>query len=53
MTMNAREFLQTDVMLLGIIVYALLGKLADVLTRAIEYRALSWHPAFQPQEAPA
>jgi sulfonate transport system permease protein len=53
MTMNAREFLQTDVMLLGIIVYALLGKLADVLTRAIEYRALSWHPAFQPQETPA
>ena len=33
MTMNAREFLQTDVVLLGIIVYALLGKLADVLTR--------------------
>ena len=31
MTMNAREFLQTDVVLLGIIVYALLGKLADVL----------------------
>ena len=36
MTMNAREFLQTDVVLLGIIVYALLGKLADVLTRRIE-----------------
>ena len=32
MTMNAREFLQTDVMLLGILLYALLGKLADVLT---------------------
>ena len=31
MTMNAREFLQTDVVLLGIIVYALLGKLADML----------------------
>ena len=30
MTMNAREFLQTDVVLLGILVYALLGKLADV-----------------------
>ena len=34
MTMNAREFLQTDVVLLGILIYALLGKLADVLTRA-------------------
>jgi sulfonate transport system permease protein len=52
MTMNAREFLQTDVVLLGILIYAALGKLADVLTRAIERRALSWHPAFQiPQEA--
>ena len=47
MTMNAREFLQTDVVLLGIIVYALLGKLADALTRALERRALAWHPAYQ------
>ncbi len=47
MTMNAREFLQTDIVLLGIIVYALLGKLADALTRLIERRALKWHPAFQ------
>lgn len=51
MTMNAREFLQTDVMLLGIIVYALLGKLADVLTRLVETRALAWHPAHQAAEA--
>ena len=47
MTMNAREFLQTDVVLLGIIVYALLGKLADVLTRVIERYALAWHPNYQ------
>lgn len=47
MTMNAREFLQTDVVVLGVIAYALLGKLADSLTRAIEHRALSWHPAYQ------
>ena len=47
MTMNAREFLQTDVVLLGIIVYALLGKLADSLTRMVEARALAWHPAYQ------
>jgi sulfonate transport system permease protein len=47
MTMNAREFLQTDIVLLGIIVYALLGKLADVATRAIEKRVLVWHPAYQ------
>jgi sulfonate transport system permease protein len=48
MTMNAREFLQTDVVILGILVYAALGKLADVATRAIERRALSWHPAYRP-----
>ena len=47
MTMNAREFLQTDIVVLGIIVYALLGKLADALTRWVETWALAWHPAFQ------
>lgn len=47
MTMNAREFLQTDVVLMGIIVYALLGKLADTLTRVVERRALAWHPSYQ------
>jgi sulfonate transport system permease protein len=48
MTMNAREFLQTDVVLLGILAYALLGKLADLATRWLERKALSWHPAYQP-----
>jgi len=47
MTMNAREFLQTDIVLLGIIVYAVLGKLADYVTRLIERRTLAWHPAYQ------
>jgi sulfonate transport system permease protein len=51
MTMNAREFLQTDVVLLGIIIYALLGKLADMATRWIEHRALAWHPSFQTDRA--
>jgi sulfonate transport system permease protein len=46
MTMNAREFLQTDVVLLGILVYALLGKLADSATRLLERRLLAWHPAY-------
>ncbi|MBB5575651.1 ABC transporter permease subunit [Rhizobium paranaense] len=47
MTMNAREFFQTDVVLLGIIIYALLGKFADMATRAIERRVLVWHSAYQ------
>jgi sulfonate transport system permease protein len=47
MTMNAREFLQTDVVVLGILIYALLGKLADWATVRLERHALAWHPAFQ------
>ena len=47
MTMNAREFLQTDVVLLGILAYALIGKIADLATRWLERKALSWHPAYQ------
>jgi sulfonate transport system permease protein len=50
MTMNAREFLQTDVVVLGILVYALLGKLADVITRQLEAWELEWHPAYQTQQ---
>ncbi|MGE8657507.1 MAG: aliphatic sulfonate ABC transporter permease SsuC [Achromobacter sp.] len=48
MTMNAREFLQTDVVLLGILLYALLGKAADTLARALERRLLRWNPAYRP-----
>jgi sulfonate transport system permease protein len=47
MTMNAREFLQTDVMLVGILMYALLGKLADVAARRLERVCLRWHPSYQ------
>jgi sulfonate transport system permease protein len=47
MTMNAREFLQTDVVLVGILLYALLGKLADVLAKALERWWLRWHPGYQ------
>jgi sulfonate transport system permease protein len=47
MTMNAREFLQTDVVLLGILLYALLGKLADVFARLLERWWLRWNPAYR------
>ncbi|AOA56970.1 aliphatic sulfonate ABC transporter permease SsuC [Acinetobacter larvae] len=47
MTMNAREFLQTDVVLVGILLYALLGKIADVLAAYLERRLLRWHSAYQ------
>jgi sulfonate transport system permease protein len=45
MAMQAREFLQLDVVVLAILIYALLGKLADVVVRALERACLSWRPA--------
>jgi sulfonate transport system permease protein len=47
MAMQAREFMQVDVVVLAILIYALLGKFADAFTRALERRCLSWHPAFR------
>lgn len=47
MAMQAREFLLLDVVVLSILIYALLGKLADVFARALEGTFLQWHPAFK------
>ncbi|MBN8997945.1 MAG: aliphatic sulfonate ABC transporter permease SsuC [Rhizobiales bacterium] len=47
MAMQAREFMMTDVVVLSILIYALLGKLADSLSRFMERRMLSWNPAFE------
>ena len=47
MSMNARDFMQTDVMVVGILLYALLGKLADLLSKGLERYWLRWHPAYQ------
>jgi len=47
LTMNAREFLQTDIVLVGILLYALLGKLADLFAKGLEGYWLRWHPGYQ------
>ena len=47
MAMQAREFMLIDVVVLSILIYALLGKLADVIARALERRCLSWHPNYR------
>ena len=39
---EAREFHQTDVIVVGLAVYSLLGLLTDALVRSVERRALSW-----------
>ncbi|AWB07115.1 ABC transporter permease (plasmid) [Azospirillum humicireducens] len=46
LAMTAREFLRTDVIIVALIVYAVLGLLADLIVRVIERRALVWRPAF-------
>jgi sulfonate transport system permease protein len=40
--MEAREFSQTDVVVLGLFVYAALGLLSDLLLRVLERRTLVW-----------
>jgi sulfonate transport system permease protein len=45
--MEAREFSQTDVVVLGLFVYAALGLLSDLLLRVLERRALSWRRGLQ------
>jgi sulfonate transport system permease protein len=43
--MNARDFMRTDVIVVGLLVYAVLGLATDGAVRAIERRALAWRPS--------
>jgi len=47
MAMQAREFMLVDVVVLAILIYALLGKVADSLTRLLERTCLAWNPAYR------
>ena len=47
MAMNAREFMQIDVVVFSILTYALLGKLADTTAKVLEEKLLQWHPSYQ------
>ena len=47
MAMQAREFMLVDVVVLAILIYALLGKGADSLTRLLERAFLAWNPAYR------
>ncbi|MEN9519570.1 MAG: hypothetical protein RLZZ381_2158 [Cyanobacteriota bacterium] len=47
LAMNAREFMQTDIIVFSILMYAVLGKLADLLAKSLEFKLLSWHPSYQ------
>ncbi len=42
---NAREFLRTDIVIFGLLIYSLLGLATDSIVRALEHRALRWRPS--------
>ncbi|SEG91136.1 sulfonate transport system permease protein [Thermomonospora echinospora] len=44
---DAREFLRTDVVVVGLLTYALLGLLTDAFVRLLERRALAWRHEFR------
>ncbi|GLK69049.1 ABC transporter permease subunit [Hansschlegelia plantiphila] len=46
LAMDAREFLRTDVIVLTIVIYALIGAGSDSIARLLERRLLRWHPNF-------
>jgi sulfonate transport system permease protein len=46
MAMNAREFMMVDVVVVSILIYAALGKLADSTARLLERTCLSWNPVY-------
>ncbi|WP_228819185.1 ABC transporter permease [Nocardia transvalensis] len=43
---DAREFLRTDVIVVGLLVYSLLGLITDAVVRLIERRVLVWRRGF-------
>jgi len=43
--MNAREFIETDVIFVGLCVYAVLGLATDYAVRVLEARLLAWRPS--------
>jgi len=47
MAMQAREFMQLQIVVLAILIYAVLGKLADAVARLLERSTLAWNPAYR------
>jgi sulfonate transport system permease protein len=46
MMMQAREFMRTDVIVVGLLVYAILGLATDIIVRMLEHHLLAWRPSF-------
>ncbi|MDZ5457980.1 ABC transporter permease subunit [Azohydromonas lata] len=52
LAMDAREFLRTDVIVLAVLIYALIGVAADAIARALERRLLAWHANYAADPRP-
>lgn len=50
MIMDARQFSQTEVVFVGIIIFAVVGKLTDSFVRQLESRLLKWRDHFTGEE---
>lgn len=50
MIMDARQFSQTDAVFVGIIIFAVVGKLTDSFVRQLESRLLKWRDHFTGEE---
>jgi sulfonate transport system permease protein len=44
--MQGQQYLQTDVIVMGLVIYALLGLIMEAIVRVIELRALRWRREF-------
>jgi len=44
--MRGREFMRTDLIIMALIIYALLGLVTEILVRQLERRALSWRKEY-------
>ncbi|MGG3467519.1 ABC transporter permease [Neobacillus pocheonensis] len=49
--MDARQFTRTEVVFVGIIIFALGGKIGDSLVRVLESRFLKWRDSYQGENA--
>lgn len=47
MIQDARSFMQTDIVFVGIIIFALAGKISDSFVRLLEHRLLKWQDSFK------
>ena len=43
---DARDFMRIDILVVGLLIYAFLGLIVDILVRWLERRLLGWRPSF-------